>query len=132
MVLILDPVSRLVQARIRVGTSGIRQLAFDASGRGLVLSSSDRALRVLNVSPATGALAPIHRFQDLVNRTPWHAIGFSGDGDFVMGGGGHKMTHNVFVWDRDSGVLVKVLEGPKEPLVDCDVGCVVEDGEELF
>lgn len=56
-----------------------------------------------------------------MNRTPWNAIGFSGDGEYVMGGAGHKMAHNVFVWDRDSGVLVKVLEGPKESLVDCDV-----------
>jgi COMPASS component SWD1 len=38
-----------------------------------------------------------------------------------MGGAGHKMAHNVFVWDRDSGVLVKVLEGPKESLIHCDV-----------
>ncbi len=38
-----------------------------------------------------------------------------------MGGAGHKMAHNVFVWDRDNGVLVKVLEGPKESLVDCVV-----------
>ena len=41
-----------------------------------------------------------------------------------MGGAGHKMAHNVFIWDRDSGVLVKVLEGPKESLVDCDVSWV--------
>lgn len=38
-----------------------------------------------------------------------------------MGGAGHKMAHNVFVWDRDSGVLVKVLEGPRESLIYCDV-----------
>jgi COMPASS component SWD1 len=38
-----------------------------------------------------------------------------------MGGAGHKMAHNVFVWDRDSGVLVKVLEGPRESLIHCDV-----------
>lgn len=31
------------------------------------------------------------------------------------------MAHNVFVWDRDSGVLMKVLEGPKESLIYCDV-----------
>ena len=76
---------------------------------------------MLRVQPVTGLLDPIHRFQDLVNRTPWNAIGFSGDGEYVMGGAGHKMAHNVFIWDRDSGVLVKVLEGPKESLVDCDV-----------
>lgn len=87
----------------------------------LILNSTDRALRVLTVSPQTGALAPIHRFQDLVNRTPWHAVGFSGDGEYVLGGAGHKMSHNVFVWDREAGALVKVLEGPKESLMDADV-----------
>ena len=87
----------------------------------MVISSTDRAIRTFQVSPLTGVLNPIHRFQDLVNRTPWHAVGFSGDSEYVMGGAGHKMAHNVFVWDRDSGVLVKVLEGPKEPLIHCDV-----------
>lgn len=33
VVLVIDPVSRLVQNRIKVGTSGIKQLAFDAAGR---------------------------------------------------------------------------------------------------
>lgn len=94
----------------------------------LILNSSDRALRVLTVSPQTGALAPIHRFQDLVNRTPWHAVGFSGDGEYVFGGAGHKMSHNVFVWDREAGALVKVLEGPKEPLVDADVSARAKRG----
>lgn len=87
----------------------------------LILNSTDRALRVLTASPQTGALAPIHRFQDLVNRTPWHAVGFSGDGEYVFGGAGHKMSHNVFVWDREAGALIKVLEGPKESLMDADV-----------
>lgn len=38
-----------------------------------------------------------------------------------MGGAGHKQAHNIFIWDRDGGTLIKVLEGPKEPLVTCDV-----------
>ncbi|KAK4689243.1 COMPASS component SWD1, partial [Tremellales sp. Uapishka_1] len=88
--------------------------------KNVILSSSDRALRVLQVSPLTSLLTPSHRFQDLVNRTAWHSIGFSGDGEYVMGGAGHKMAHNVFIWDRESGILLKVLEGPKEPLTDCD------------
>ncbi|KAL7420869.1 chromatin binding protein [Cryptotrichosporon argae] len=120
VLLIFDPVRRAVAHRIRLGSSAIKQLAFDAPGRNLVVSSSDRALRVCDVDPRTGLLTPAHRFQDMVNRTPWHAVGFSGDGEYVMGGAGHKVAHNVFVWDRESGVLVKVLEGPKENLVDCD------------
>jgi len=49
-----------------------------------------------------------------------------------MGGAGHKMAHNVFVWDRDSGVLVKVLEGPKESLVHCDVSLFDFPGRRLM
>ena len=98
----------------------------------MVISSSDRAIRTFQVSPLTGVLNPIHRFQDLVNRTPWHAVGFSGDGEYVMGGAGHKMAHNVFVWDRDSGVLVKVLEGPKESLIHCDVSALQLPGRRLM
>jgi COMPASS component SWD1 len=62
----------------------------------------------------------VHRFQDLVNRTPWNGIGFSGDGEYVYAGAAHKAAHNVYVWDRGAGALDKILEGPKEPLVDAD------------
>ncbi|WRT70759.1 uncharacterized protein IL334_007758 [Kwoniella shivajii] len=120
MLLVIDPVSRYVLQRVKVANAAIRQLRFDASGQNIILSASDRALRLLSVHPLTSTLTPLHRFQDLVNRTPWHSIGFSGDGEYVMGGAGHKMAHNVFIWDRESMVLVKVLEGPREPLIDCD------------
>ena len=107
--------------RYKVANAAIRQIAFDPRGQTIILSSTDRALRVLLVSPLTGLLTPTHRFQDLINRTSWNAIGFSGDGEYVMGGAGHKMAHNVFIWDRGFGTLVKVLEGPRESLVDSDV-----------
>lgn len=94
------------------------------SPRHLLTSATDRALRLLSVSPDSGALTASHRFQDQVNRTPWHAIGFNPDSELVMGGAGHKAAHNIFVWDRESGVLLKVLEGPKESLGDCEVSCV--------
>ena len=41
-----------------------------------------------------------------------------------MGGAGYKQAHNVFIWDRAFGNLVKVLEGPKQSLVDSDVSLV--------
>jgi COMPASS component SWD1 len=39
----------------------------------------------------------------------------------VMGGAGIKTSHHIYVWDRSTGVLIKVLEGPKDALDDCDV-----------
>jgi COMPASS component SWD1 len=62
-----------------------------------------------------------HRFQDLVNRTPWNGCGFSRDGEYIIGGAGHKASHNIYVWDRAGGGLMKILEGPKDPLEDLDV-----------
>ena len=34
-----------------------------------------------------------------------------------MGGAAHDAGHNIYLWDRDAGVLVKILEGPREPLI---------------
>nr|ODN95981.1 compass component swd1 [Cryptococcus depauperatus CBS 7855] len=119
MLLVFDPMSKRILQRAKLANSTIQALRFDSSGYHLITSASDRALRLLQVDPLTLTLTPLHRFQDLINRTPWNSIGFSGDAEYVMGGAGNKMAHNVFVWDRESGVIVKVLEGPKEPLIAC-------------
>lgn len=39
----------------------------------------------------------------------------------IFTGAGHKASHNIYIWDRESGGLVKILEGPKDPLEDLDV-----------
>lgn len=65
-------------------------------------------------------ITALHRFQDLVNRTPWRGIGFSGDGEYVFGGASHKVAHNIYIWDRGAGVLDKILSGPRDSLVDVD------------
>lgn len=65
-------------------------------------------------------LTALHRFQDLINRTPWLGIGFSGDGEYVFGGAAHKVAHNIYIWDRGAGVLDKILQGPRDSLVDVD------------
>jgi COMPASS component SWD1 len=110
----------------------IKQIAFDQSGRFIVVNSSDRAVRVLAITPSiiseeepgdlfADEIIPLHRFQDTIGKTPWNTVGFSGDGEYVMGGAGIKTSHHIYVWDRSTGVLIKVLEGPKDALDDCDV-----------
>lgn len=112
------------------GASAIREIVCDRAGRNLVINSNDRSIRIIALdirqpTEATAAtpvitMSVVHRFQDLVNRTPWTGIGFSGDGEYVFAGAAHKAAHNIYVWDRGAGALDKILEGPREPLIDAD------------
>lgn len=42
----------------------------------------------------------------------------------LAAGAATKVSHNIYLWDRPTGALVKVLEGPKDSLDDCDVSPV--------
>ena len=93
----------------------------------MATNSNDRVIRLFTVitkkeengSEAVSITAQ-HRFQDLVNRTPWLGIGFSADGEYAFGGAAHKVAHNIYIWDRGAGVLDKVLQGPRDSLIDVD------------
>lgn len=110
----------LIRVPVSIGASAIRQMALDAQGRHLVLNMNDRTIRTFSVMEevdGTFTFVPEHKFQDLVGRTPWSGIAFSSDAEYVMGGAAHDAAHNIYVWDREAGVLVKILEGPREPLI---------------
>ncbi|KAM0752903.1 WD40 repeat-like protein [Meredithblackwellia eburnea MCA 4105] len=123
--------------------STIKHLEFDEEGKTLVINSNDRCIRVIRLmdeeplsdqtSPPPEDASPPparppripwfseqHKFQDLVGRTSWNGCAFSRDGEYIIGGAGHKGSHNIYVWDRESGGLLKILEGPKDPLEDLD------------
>ncbi|KAK3062529.1 hypothetical protein LTS18_003882 [Coniosporium uncinatum] len=55
-----------------------------------------------------------HKFQDLVNRLSWNHVAFSNNGEYVTAS--TWMNHDIYVWERGHGSLVKILEGPKEEL----------------
>lgn len=40
---------------------------------------------------------------------------------FKLAGAGNKGAHNIYIWDRETGTLVKILEGPKDSCEDLDV-----------
>lgn len=132
---------RLVSRASVSGSSAIREITIDRSGKHIVVNSNDRCIRIVAIefhSEDKSRMEPVgaqdhsfganavvqmhvlHKFQDLVSRTPWNGVGFSGDGEFVFAGAAHKAAHNVYVWDRGAGALDKILEGPREPLVDAD------------
>ncbi|KAL9586204.1 MAG: hypothetical protein Q9212_001075 [Teloschistes hypoglaucus] len=97
-------------------------LRLTASGRDLVSNSSDRIIRTIpipNLSQPGQDMDNLkieveHKFQDVVNRLSWNHVAFSSTGDYVAAS--TYMNHDIYVWERGHGSLVKILEGPKEEL----------------
>jgi hypothetical protein len=38
-----------------------------------------------------------------------------------------KAAHEIYIWERAMGSLINILEGPKEELIDVDVGAIIEN-----
>jgi COMPASS component SWD1 len=95
-------------------------LRLTASGRHILVNAQDRIIRTIvmpNLSaedfdPDTLQLQVEHKFQDVVNRLSWNHVAFSATGDYVMAS--TYNNHDIYIWERDHGSLVKILEGPKE------------------
>lgn len=145
-ILIID--HRKVQIRAVVPVSSgsiIRNIVFSRNGRYLLTNTNDRMLRIYeNLLPmkdahkeldelletleeqdeveklktaGTKCLSLVQEFQDAINRVQWKAPCFSGDGEWVISGSASRGEHKIYIWDR-AGHLIKILEGPKEALMD--------------
>ncbi|KAI9792624.1 MAG: chromatin binding protein [Candelina submexicana] len=97
-------------------------LRLTASGRDMVVNCSDRIIRTIilpdlslaTLDPASINIEIEHKFQDVVNRLSWNHVAFSSNGEYVTAS--TFMNHDIYVWERAHGSLVKILEGPKEEL----------------
>ncbi|KAG6677686.1 hypothetical protein I3842_14G039300 [Carya illinoinensis] len=145
-ILIIDHRTVQVQAMVPVsGSAVIKNIVFSRNGQYLLTNSNDRTIRIYeNLLPfkdglvvldnldktlneldgveklkAVGSkcLTLFREFQDSITKMHWKAPCFSGDGEWVIGGSASKGEHKIYIWDR-AGHLVKILEGPKEALID--------------
>lgn len=145
-ILIIDSVRIKICAVIPIpGSAVIKNIVFSRSGQYLLTNSNDRIIRIYeNLLPLKGglealenancefseqaeseklksagsrSLALFREFQDSITRVHWKAPCFSGDGEWVVGGSASKGEHKIYIWDR-AGHLVKILEGPKEAVID--------------
>lgn len=145
-ILIVDYMNVQVRAIIPVaGNAAIKNISFSRNGQYLLTNSSDRTIRVFENSlplkdglktldeignslnelsdveklKAIGSrcLVLFREFHDSITKIHWKASCFSGDAEWVIGGSASKGEHKIYIWDR-AGHLVKILEGPKEALVD--------------
>lgn len=132
-------------------------LRLSNNGNDLLVNSSDRIIRVINLpdlsrltpsaaavftsNPNTPAAVPTpesapspedisthlslnveHKFQDLVNRLRWNSVAFSSPptlsatptstSDYIVAT--TYMKKDIYIWERSSGSLVKILEHKEE------------------
>lgn len=119
---IIDVKTRQIVHSTRLTMNLIILIRLTASGRDMVVNASDRIIRTLhmpdlsdpNIDFDSLRLEVEHKFQDLVNRLSWNHVSFSSTGEYVTAS--TYMNHDVYVWERSHGSLVKILEGPKEEL----------------
>ncbi|KAK4424754.1 protein RBL [Sesamum alatum] len=145
-ILIIDHKSIKIRGIVPIpGSSVIKNIIFSRNGQYLLTNSNDRTIRIYeNLLPlkdglkaldelnhesaevdeveklrAVGSrcLALFREFQDSITKVHWKAPCFSGDGEWVVGGSASKGEHKIYIWDK-AGHLVKILEGPKEALID--------------
>ncbi|KAF8305481.1 COMPASS complex protein [Clavulina sp. PMI_390] len=113
---------QLVYREKVAGNASIRYLEFDSSGKHLAMASNDRTVRTFEVqSRGDGVVVEaIHKLQDNVAKMPWNGVTWSKNGDRIVGGAASKASHVIYIWDRETGRLEKILDGPREPLLDID------------
>ena len=114
--------SRQVIYSTHLCSSIIILLRLTSDGSCMVSNSSDRIIRTIPL-PDLSQTSPNaehieldieHKFQDVVNRLAWNHVAFSSSGDYVTAT--TYENHDVYVWERSQGSLVKILEGPREEL----------------
>jgi COMPASS component SWD1 len=106
----------------RLCSKPILLIRLSSSGRDLLINASDTIIRTIklpelaspDLDPDAINLEVEHKFQDVVNRLSWNHVAFSSTADYVMAS--TLMNHDIYIWERTHGSLVKILEGPKEEL----------------
>ena len=101
-------------------TGVITTLRLTRSGKVLLMNAQDRIIRtflVPNLSAPdldldTVQLPEEHKFQDVVNKLSWNHVTFSSTSEYVAAS--TYNNHELYIWERGHGSLVRMLEGPKE------------------
>ncbi|KAH9893034.1 beta and beta-prime subunits of DNA dependent RNA-polymerase [Xylariomycetidae sp. FL2044] len=117
---IIDASTREVIWSEKICSSVITTLRLTGSGKTLLVNSQDRIIRTFHVpdlsaedlDPDTIQMPLEHKFQDVVNRLSWNHVTFSATGEYVAAS--TYNNHELYIWERNHGSLVRMLEGPRE------------------
>jgi len=117
---VIEVSTRMTIYSTKICTGVVVYLRLTSSGRDLVVNAADRIIRTItlpnfsapDLDPDTIDLEIEHKFQDVVNRLSWNHVAFSSTGEYVTAS--TYNNHDIYIWERNHGSLVKILEGPKE------------------
>jgi len=117
---IIDARTREIIYSERIAGGVVTTLRITESGKELLVNAQDRIIRTFHVpnlsledlDPDTIQMPLEHKFQDVVNRLSWNHVAFSASGEYVAAS--TYNNHELYIWERGHGSLVRMLEGPKE------------------
>jgi COMPASS component SWD1 len=117
---IIDAQTREIIYSEKICNAIVTTLRLTSSGRDLLVNAQDRIIRTFhmpNLAVAELDLDTIqmpleHKFQDVVNKLSWNHVTFSSTGDYVAASTFN--SHEVYIWERGHGSLVRMLEDSKE------------------
>ena len=138
---IIETESRKLIHSTKLSVGLITYVRLSSNGRSLLVNSTDRIIRVVNMpdlssilpttvepeddaDPSTLAenivLTVEHKFQDLVNRLSWNHATFShssanGSADYITAS--TYMRKDIYIWELSTNSLVRILENREEPAI---------------
>ena len=100
-------------------TAAIKSIEFSRRGKSFLVNTADRVIRVYKTEDVMDLNdenpEPDQKLQDLVNKTMWKKCCFSGDGEYVCAGSARQ--HALYIWEKSTGTLMKILHGTKGELL---------------
>ncbi|KAL5615010.1 hypothetical protein BROUX41_005075 [Berkeleyomyces rouxiae] len=117
---LIDTLTREIIYSEKVCGGAITTMKITGSGKDLLVNSQDRIIRTFKLPNLSSEHLDIdtiqlpleHKFQDVVNKLSWNHVTFSATGEYVAAS--TYNNHELYIWERGHGSLVRMLEGPKE------------------
>ncbi|XP_075225799.1 retinoblastoma-binding protein 5 homolog [Lycorma delicatula] len=117
-IVVLNSIDFTLKASFKISTAAVavKNIDFPRHGDCFLTNCADRTIRVYNsaevlICGKEGEPEPIQKLQDIVNKGAWKKCCFSGDGEYVCAGS--TKQHELYIWGKNMGNLVKILQGSK-------------------
>lgn len=143
---VIDTASGTSVHLVKVANANIKSIAVAPNGRKLAVNSLDRIIRQITLPDMLNHSDPSQwefevecKYQDVVNRLQWNTVQFNHNADFLVASTFGQSSQDLYVWETAMGLLVKILEGSHEELIDvkwnynrCTIGATGLDSGTVY